>query len=371
MNPLVSNPRLSPAMFFVLLLVSLSGLDFLTTPYDVAKVCGPSAHWAILGSWILILPLIGLMILFKNRFPEENLLLAATRVLGKPLAMAGNMLFLSVFLIWLIVVIPNAGYLISTYLLDRTPILVIEVALLMAIGYIAINGLKSVCRMAAFIVIPTIAFRLFMKTMSLQNVSITYLLPLFSNHPWSYLNGALATFSQFLPLSSVFLIYPLLKKPSKLGMITLGAASAGTIIVLLGVIGTIGIFSAPVTERFSWPNLEAVHTLSVPYLVMEQFGLLFIIVWLTMFFIGTSFYFNLVADGLKQQIPVLNYRYTVLGLLILVGVGGFVIFPNIYRVNSAFTTLRHFAILPTVVYPLIIYGIDLLKGKRGQQKCKV
>jgi spore germination protein KB len=269
----------------------------------------------------------------------------------------------SVFLIWLVIVIQNAGYLISSYLLDRTPVFVIDAALLAAIGYIAINGLKTVSLMAAFVFIPTVAFRIFLKIMSFQNVNINHLLPSFSNHPLSYLNGAPATVNLFLPLGGVFLIYPLLKKPVKLGIITLGAASAGTFIVLLGVIETIGIFSAPVTGRFIWPNLEAVHTLSVPYLIMEQLSLLFLIVWLTMFFIGASFYFSLLAGGLKQQFPVLNYRYTVVGLLILVEVSGLVFFPNLYLVNSAFTFLRHFAILPIVTYPLIIYGIDLLKGK--------
>jgi spore germination protein (amino acid permease) len=366
MKQVILKPRLSPAMFFILLLITLSGLDFLVAPYDVAKACGPSAYWAVLGALILILPLIWLIVLFKNRFPDEDLFQVAGRSLGKPLAMIGNLIFLSVFLVWLVTVIPNTCYLISTYLFDRTPIIAIEIALLAATGYIAINGLKVVCRMAAFVFIPTITFSIFMKFMSLQNMTISYLMPLFSNHPLNYLNGAVATLSQFVPLGTVFLIYPLLKKPSKLSIVTLGATLSGASLLLLGVISTIGVFSATVTQRFIWPNLESVHSLSIPYLVMEQFGLLFIIVWLTMFLIGTSFYFALLAGSLKQQFPILNYQYTTIGLLIFVGVTGLMLFPNIYRLNSTFTSLRHYAILPVIIYPLIVYGVALIRGKRGQ-----
>ncbi len=364
MKPVFKEPRLSPAMFFILLLITLSGLDSLITPYDVAKTSGPSAYWAVILSSILILPLIGLVTLFKNRFPEEDLFQVASQVLGKPLALFGNLSFLGVFLIWLVIVVPNACYLISTYLLDRTPVIVIEITLLAATGYIAVTGLKAVCRMAALIFIPTIVFRLFMQLISLQNVTISFLQPVFSMHPLSYLNGGIATLNNFIPLSTAF--YPLLKKPGKLSTGMLGAAASGTLILFLGVIGTIGIFSAPVCQRYIWPNLEAVHSLSIPYLVMEQFGLLFIIVWLIMFLIAISYYFVILAGGLTQQFPVLNFHYTIIGLLVLIGVSGLAIFPNAYKLHAVFTSIRHYAIFPVVIYPFIVYAVALLRGKRGR-----
>ncbi len=363
MDQIILKPRLSPVMLFVLLLVTLSGLNFLVAPYDVAKACGPSAYWAVMGTLILLLPVLGLMILFKNRFPDENLFQVAPHVIGKPLAIIGNLIFISVFIIWLVTVIPNATYLLSTYLFDRTPLLAIMVSLLLAIGYIAINGLKAVNRMAAFVFIPTLSFTLLMKLLTLQGITVTHLLPLFSNQPLNYLKGAITTLNQFVPLGAVFLIYPLLKKQAKLGKITLGVVALEIFLLVIGVITTIGTFGASVSTRFIWPNLASVHRLSIPYLVLEQIGLLFIIVWLTMFIIGTSFYFSLIAGGLKEQFPVLNYRYTAIALLILVGGGGFLLFPNIYRLNSVFTALRHVAIIPVIFYPLLIYIIALLRGK--------
>lgn len=368
MDQIILKPRLSPAMLFVLLLVTLSGLDFLVAPYDVAKACGPSAYWAVVGTLVLLLPVLGLIILFKNRFPDENLFQVAPRVIGKPFAIIGNLIFLSVFMSWLITVIPNATYLLSNYLFDRTPLLVIMVSLLLAVGYIAINGLKTVNRMAAFVFIPTLMFTVFMKLLTFQGITVTHLLPLFSNHPLNYLKGAITTLNQFVPLGTILLIYPLLKKPEKLGHVTLGVLVLEILLLIIGVITTIGTFGASVTTRYIWPNLASVHRLSIPYLVLEQIGLLFIIVWLTMFIVGTAFYFSLIAGGLKEQFPVLNYRYTVIILLILVGGGGFLLFPNIYRLNMAFTALRHVAIFPVILYPLLVYIIALIRGIGVKQK---
>ncbi len=365
MNQVILKPPLSPAMFFILLLVTLTGLDFLVAPFDVAKACGPSGYWAVVGALFLLLPVIWLIILFKRRFPEENLFQAAPRVIGQPFALIGNLIFLSSFLSWLVVMIPNTTFLLSTYLFDRTPLLVILISLLAAIGYIAINGLKAVSRMAAFVFIPTLAFNLIMKLLSFGGIEVTHLLPLVSDKPIGYLFGALTILNLFVPLGAIFLIYPLLKKPGKLGMITLGVAVSQLILILLGVITTIGTFGASVTTRFLWPNLASTHRLSIPYLILEQVGLLFIIIWLTMFIIGTSFFFYIIASGLKEHFPVLNYRFTTIASLILVGAGGFILFPNIYRLNSVFIGLRQIAIIPVIVYPLLVYLIALLRGKRG------
>lgn len=238
----------------------------------------------------------------------------------------------------------------------------------MAIGYIAVNGLKAVARMAAFVFIPTVTLRLIMKLLTFEGIEATHLLPLFSAEPLNYLYGALTILNQFVPLGAIFLIYPLLKKPGKLGVISLGAAVSLIMLLLLGVITTVGIFGASVTTRFIWPNLASIHRLSIIYLVLEQVGLLFIIVWLTMFIVGTAFYYYIIAAGLKEQFPVLNYQYTTIALLIITGCAGLTLFPNIYRINSAFTGLRHFAIFPVIIYPLLVYGVALLRGKGGKQK---
>jgi hypothetical protein len=125
----------------------------------------------------------------------------------------------------------------------------------------------------------------------------------------------------------------------------------------------IGVFGAPLTGRFVWPNLVMVHRISIPYLVLEQVGLLFLIVWLTLFLIAGSLYFTAIAGGLKQQFPKLNFQWTVIGLLVLVGAFGLLI-PNGVTANWFFDLLRRWIFLPVVAYPLLVYIVALLREIR-------
>jgi hypothetical protein len=106
-----------------------------------------------------------------------------------------------------------------------------------------------------------------------------------------------------------------------------------------------------------------VHRISIPYLVLEQVGLLFLIVWLTLFLIAGSLYFAAIAGGLKQQFPKLNFQWTVIGLLVLVGAFGLLI-PNGVTANWFFDLLRRWIFLPVVAYPLLVYIVALLRGIR-------
>ena len=352
---------LSPGVFFAVLLIVLLGMDFLITPFDAAKACGPSSYWAVFVAFILILPLIWLAIALKRRFPSRNILQIAPQVLSKPIALLGNLVFLSLFLIHIIIILRNATELVLIHLLDRTPPYMIVIFFLTGIGYVAFNGLKAVSRLASFVLIPTVAFRTLMKFIALQNMNMTHLLPIFSAPPINYLMGGIAVTSGFLPLGLLFIIYPTLKDPAKLRPISLICAVIMLFFLLLAVIGTIGVYGAPLTIKFTWPIFEEIRHINMPYLVLEEVGLLFLIVWFTMFFVGCSVYFYTLAHGLRQQFPLLNYQWTVVGLVLLVGAGALA-FPDLATNTAWFTWFRSWVIAPLIGYPLIVYLGALLRG---------
>lgn len=360
MNKNSSTTPILPSVFFALLVASLSGADFLSLPHDAAKIMGPSGSWGVLAAGAYALIFIGLILLIKRRFPNQNIVKTSSDVLGKPLGAFGNLIFLAIFFCWLIIGVRDAGELVLTYLLVRTPFWVVEIFFLACFGYISVHGLSAVTRMASFIVLPALLFRFFMTVLGYQDFTLSHILPIFSAEPAAYFHGGLVLAHAFLPLGIILLIYPQLSKSQKLIPVSLGAAGVAVLLFLTTVVGNIGVFGAALTERFAWPNLVMVHRISIPYLVLEQVGLLFLIVWLTFFLIAGSAYFAVVADGLKQQFPKLNFRWTVIGLLVLVG-GLDLLIPNSAIVNWLFDLVRNWIFLPVAVYPLLIYAIALLR----------
>src|SRR5690242_8938753 len=149
MNEEALAPPTTPVNFFALLVVILLGMDFLDLPYDAVKNCGPSGYWPFLISVCLAaLPLVFLVVLMQRRFPNKNLIATTKQVLGKPASMIGNIVFLGAYTIWLILTIRDSCNLVLIYFLNRTPLWAIVIFLLLGIGYIAINGLKPVIRLA-------------------------------------------------------------------------------------------------------------------------------------------------------------------------------------------------------------------------------
>jgi spore germination protein (amino acid permease) len=360
------SPVTSSANFFGLLLVILLGLDFLDFPYEAAKTCGPNGYWPLLVAFFLIaLPLVFLLVLMHRRFPNQDLTAVAVQVLGKPVGTIGNLFFLSCYIFWLVLAIRDGSELILVYFLNRTPLWAIIALLIVAIGYVVMHGLAPVIRLAAFVLIPTVFLRFLMQIFALQGMHSSYLLPLFARPVLDYLRGGVFMANVFFPLTTVFLIHPLVKKPNKFGAPSLWAVAIASISFMLGIVGSLGIFSAELAPRFAWSEFATVQQINIPFLVLEQVGLIFIIIWLTMFLVATSFYFSIVARALRQQFPAWSYQWTVAILLILVFIGT-LLFPNAFTAHTMFTLFRRWLMLPVCIYPLIVYLTAILRGKEGR-----
>jgi hypothetical protein len=178
--------------------------------------------------------------------------------------------------------------------------------------------------------------------------------------------GGIFVTCAYLPLGILFIIYPMLKKPQKMSPISLGSVMIMLIFVLLSVIGTTGVYGATLTSKFTWPIFEEIRHINMPYLVLEEVGLLFLIVWITMFFVGCSVYFYILAHGLRQQFSLLNYQWTVVGLVIIVGAGSLA-FPDVATNTAWYSSFRSWIIAPLIGYPLIVYLGALLRGIKDDQ----
>lgn len=212
----------------------------------------PQRLLAVIGSVLPVcIAAYFLLILIHRRFPDQDLIITARQVLGKKVAFGGNLLFLSCFVVWLILAIRDSGELTLIYFLNRTPIWALLTLFLIGVGYLAINGLRPVIRLAAFVLIPTVLFRFLMQLIALQGFKATNLLTLFARPPLDYLLGSLNLANVFFPITALFLIHPLLKKKSKIGLPVFCATSIASISFFLGIIWAIGVFGHELAQRFA------------------------------------------------------------------------------------------------------------------------
>lgn len=354
----------SPTALFSVMLITLLGFQFLDTPHEAAEAAGPSGYWTILVSLALAVGFIVFIGAFQRRFPHDNLFAAAPLAIGKQLALIGNLLFLCGFLVWVVLTIREGADLINALLLKKTPYALTILLSLLPLAYAALKGPIAVWRLTAVILIPVTALRVLLGGMMLQNVQPSYLLPLFSARAGDYLLGGLRFSSAFVPLAAALLLHHRLNEPGRLGRVLLLSASGAAAVTVLELIGSVGTFGASYVQSFNWPTLASMRTISYPYLILEQAGLLFVVVWGTMLFAASAFYTALTAEGIRQIFPRVGYPGAVVGLLAAVLVG-ILAFHNAFVARSAFAVFRAYAAIPMVAYPLLVYLLAVLRGKKG------
>ncbi|MGE5529534.1 MAG: GerAB/ArcD/ProY family transporter [Patescibacteria group bacterium] len=351
---------LSPAVLFALLLVTLLGTDFLTSPHDAARFCGASGYWAPPAAFILAVPFILLLYFFQRRFPGDDLFAAARASLGKYAAAAGNGLFLLVFLAWLVAALRDGGELAIGYFFSRTPLWAVVAFVMLGAAYAAVNGLSAIGRLASFVLLPTVALRLGIKLLAFDGLETSHLLPLFSARPLDCLRGGLALAGSLGPLAGVLLFHPSLADRERFLPVTLSAAGGALFIALVGIVGTIGVFGAEFTQDFTWPNLASVQRVNLPYLAIEQVGLLFLIVWLTMWLVALAFIVQIAALGIAGRFrPALNR--TAAAVIAVVALIGAILIPDAGLIHLALATVRRWAIVPLAGYILLVYFVSLVR----------
>lgn len=355
----------SPKALFSVLLITLLGIQFLDTPHEATEAVGPSGYWVIVISLALAAGFIAFVEAFQRRFPHDNLFAVADLILGRPLALIGNSLFLLDFLGWMVLTMREGIDLVSLLSLRNTPYMLTTLLFLMPLAYAALKGSVAVWRLAAVMLIPVMALRVLLGSMMLQNVQPSYLLPVFSARAGDYLLGSLRFSSTFVPLVAVLLLYNRLSEPRRLGGTLFLAAFGATAVTVLELIGSVGTFGASYVQRFNWPTLASMRTISYPYLILEQSGLLFTVVWGTMLFAACAFYATLAAEGVRQTFPPIGYPWAAGGLLAVVLVG-ILAFHDAFVARNAFRVFRHYAAIPVVAYPLFVYLLAVLRGKKGE-----
>lgn len=354
-------------MTFAVLLVIGIGIAYLIPPYEAVKFCGPSGYLAVPASALLIVPLILLLIALERRFPHDNLLIAAEKVFGKFLGKVGNLLFLFLLIGYIIFGTRNAAELISTYLLDATPNWAVICLILTSSGLLAFNGLVGVSRLAGFIFIPTIAFRLLMLLVATQGLEWDHLLPVFSAQPLDYLKAGSTLVVIYAPwLISLFFIYPLLSKPQKLKPICFGLLGVQALLLFLSVAIMIGVFGVRGVPSYTWPVYEAVRRIDIPLLALNQIGLLFLIVWFTLFLTALAFFLYIYASSLRLIFQSYDYRWWLLGICLLTGAGAIII-PDLFVDVQILTYLRLYALIILYAYPFLVY-LGALLGKKGVRR---
>jgi len=343
---------LGPGLLFAVLFSSLLGIGNQQLPYLAAKYGGASGYLGLLGAFGLGIFMSKAAVDLQKRFPEKSLVEYAPLILGRVLGKLSGFLYLSFLLFLLVWSLRSAAEAINLYYLQRTPIWIIALLLVLAVTYLTLRGAQGVAKTAAFILPLAFFFTVLTLIMSFQNFSYDRIAPVYHLHTGT-LVAASHLFYAFFPLALVFSFLPYLTVPGKGMSVILRAAGTVAVIFFFFIVACIGMYGALGVVRYGWPITELSRTIHIPYL-LESFGLFYSVTWLSQIYIGAGACFFALAQGLTQLFSCWHYKWFMLVLWPIII--ALVILPDgVIQVRQFFDYFRLFGFVILLAIPVLLW----------------
>lgn len=354
------NDKINGLGLSILMMMTIWEVGLVTIPRRAAQMVGTDAWLTAIVMAPLTVLLVVTITRLGLRFPNQTLIEYAPRIMGPLL---GRAVGLATMAFWILVtarVARQVGDLIKTVLLDRTPLEVILLVLLLSAAYLSRHGVEPMARVAQIMILLVPPFFV-MIALSLVEARPENLLPVLSNGPLPILRAAIDVLPQFEGLEIPLMLIPFLKIPgqaTRAGVVALTVVGLSGIMIMVAIQTVIGVGDA--TEVL-WPGLLVVQAVELPGFFLERLSTLFTALWIAVTLPTISVNLFLSALSLSRLARLSEQKPFVLPLVPLVF--ALALTPaNLKEVEVFDKALSFLGMIVMVVTPLILLVVAKLRG---------
>ena len=279
---IVNNDKISRHQLCTLLIINLFGTTSLTLPRYGAEAAGTDGWIAILGAVALACLYVFVITRLTKRFPDSTFVEFAEKIITKPAAIAVSLVLCALLIVFSALELRMFGEIVKQTLLNRTPLGVITLSMLLAVVYSARKGYECRARMAEIyiflIFIPIIILILF----AIPQVDIHNLGPIFTAPPKQLLTGSVQISMKFAVLILLLMGGSFLAKDQRRHVgrsVILAVVLVGIVDILL-FLRTMGSFGETGTLESLWPVMNLMQIIDIPILEIERQDALMMVFWI-------------------------------------------------------------------------------------------
>ncbi|MCA0987414.1 GerAB/ArcD/ProY family transporter [Guptibacillus algicola] len=357
----MNNQKMSNFPIIVFIISTIIGVGIITLPREAANVIDQPNMWIslILGASIAFLN--GLLIFAMiKRYPSQTIYEIAPKIAGRWIGSVFNLIFVVYCIAISAYIVRTMAEIVNYYLLDLTPRLVVITVLIIACFYLVSAGIENIM---AFLQLyfPLILLMFFVLTvLSIRNIDITNLRPIFIQDIGPLLKGAKITFFSFVG-------YELIMVLSKKGAIRNWKSMSTVLLLSLGAVCTIyvlffilniGILSVEELKVTTFPTIEMAKSIEFQGFFFERFELLFLFGWIITIFTTVVAYYYAALLGLCTTLNCKKKWYLngVVGISIIL----FAMYPDgITELFSYGTYINYLSYASLIAIPLILLLITV------------
>lgn len=260
-------------------LPSFLGLGLFEFPRFLASAAERGGLYPVLGLLLTELAAVWMMIRLAARFPGQTIVEIQRRLFGRTITLIITMvhqLYLVVTLAAVYVIFSN---LLTTVVLQRTPVAAVAAALALAALYAAWHGPHALGRGLQLIVPIAVGLLFVAIGLAMSNVRRIQVIPQWPGWRPAFRGAVGASYLLFgVPSLMIFLGWADMKKARP--WIYAGWATNALVVVFVYVVvvGTLGVRA---TSEIIWPSAITIKVISLPGFVIERVGYLVVILWTT------------------------------------------------------------------------------------------
>lgn len=346
------SETLSPGLVMSIIIHIFIGWGFLYLVKTATVHLSHNAYLALIPASIIVTVFSWLIYDLARIFPHQGISEIYQQVFGKLLGKIIGIVFIIYLLFFMTISLRDTHLMVQTYFFNRTPFILFTAIALIPGLYMALKGIKSIGRLASFMLFPPLILMLILILLGLSNININFVRPVLAGSPLKWIQAGSGLTLVLLPgLATVFYL-PFIKQPQSIKKV--GLISLATVVPLffLSLFGAIGVFGPSLIQKKSWPVVEFFHIIEYPYLLLEQAGLFFLITWYPFVFVAFSQGLFIFGNESHFIFPQIKRKWFILAAFIIVFLGA-----NLpLNVIVIHTFLRRFQSL----IPLSFMGILLI-----------
>lgn len=324
------------------------------------------------AAWLEVLISTGLSVLaffpiaaLLARFPGKTSIEIVEEVLGPAIGLPANLLGIAFYLFLLGILLREFTEIVASTVLPFTPVSVITMTLLLAVGYGAYSGLETVSR-AAWLLGPwLLAGMIAVFLISLRWAKLTNLLPFWGAEPPSLLASAAWRTSLFADIVILPIIAPYLRERKRFTRMGIWSIAISGLVLALSAFVYQMVFPEPASERVLFPLYQLARLMYLGRF-FQRAESLFIFVWVISWTAKLAIILQGVAlaQAVAMKLPL--YKPLIFPLLVLSFAIAFIPadLPAAVRIEGDF--LRRYAAIPTFGLLIVVYVVALIRGKGGK-----
>ena len=293
-----TNSTINNAQLFFIIFQTQVGVGVLSLPSSLYASAGTDGWITLLITGGAIQLIVFLLYFLCKRFPSLTLFEFAPKIVGKYAGFVISFLYVSFAIATAVIVLELFETTIKTWILFRTPMLMILLLLTLSGTYLAIGKIKVMGRFYQFISVLIIPL-LLMSAYTLKDADIRYILPLGQNGIGTIFKATQQGIVSMLGFEIVLFIYPYVQNKGKAALKSLTLANLAVTSLYTFLTFTTYVFFSPAQlEMIPEPLVYMLK--GVSFIIVDRVDLLFLSIWIISVMTSYVSYLYIAGKGIQH-----------------------------------------------------------------------